>query len=157
MRELSLHILDIAENGITAGADVVPILAAVAIGLLAGALVVYAVVFIDTILKIDDPVGAIAVHLVCGIWGTLAVGLFANAPDGAGVGLLAGGGVTLLKAQCIGILAYGLTTFISAYLIFVVVKILLGLRVSKADEGKGLDISEHGMEAYGGFQIFSTS
>jgi len=127
--------------GITAGADVIAPLWAVVIGLIAGILVVFSVLFFDR-LKIDDPVGAISVHLVCGIWGTLAVGIFA---PGFGLG-----------PQIIGILAAAVLCFPSALLLFYILKLTLGLRVSEDEELMGLDIGEHGMEAYGGFQIWST-
>ena len=130
--------------GITAGADTVLVRGVVVIGLVAGGLVVLAVIFIDSKLKIDDPVGAISVHLVCGIWGTLAVGIFSTNLEH-----------TLLK-QLAGISAIGATAFASAFLIFWVLKMTLGIRVSADEETKGLDLSEHGMEAYSGFQIFTT-
>lgn len=128
--------------GITAGADVVSVGSSVIIGLIAGALVVAAVVFVDSVLKIDDPVGAISVHLVCGIWGTLAVGIFS--PDFS------------FGVQLLGVISYGIVAFISALAIFGVLKATLGIRVSEKEELQGLDVSEHGMEAYAGFQIFST-
>ena len=128
--------------GITAGADSVSVMSAVIIGLVAGVLVVLAVITIDSKLKIDDPVGAISVHLVCGMWGTLAVGIFS--PDHSVV------------TQLIGIAAYGVVTFVAALVIFSVIKAVMGLRVSAEEEQKGLDIGEHGMEAYSGFQIFVT-
>ena len=129
--------------GITASADVVdsPLYAAI-IGLVAGALVVLAVITIDSKFKIDDPVGAISVHLVCGIWGTLAVGIFSVEHS--------------IVTQLIGIVAYGVATFVAALVIFSVIKAVMGLRVSTEEELKGLDIGEHGMEAYSGFQIFVT-
>lgn len=130
--------------GITAGADSVSVLSAIIIGLVAGALVVGSVIFIDTVLKIDDPVGAISVHLVCGIWGTLAVGIFSTNPDHS------------FMTQLIGVIAYGIVAFSSAFVIFTVVKAVMGLRVPAEEELKGLDIGEHGMEAYAGFQIFTT-
>jgi Amt family ammonium transporter len=126
--------------GITAGADAVSVMDAVVIGLIAGALVVVAVVGLDRA-RIDDPVGAISVHLVCGIWGTLAVGLFA--PDKSVV------------AQLIGIGVVGAVCFPVALGIFGLLRLTVGLRVSRSDELRGLDLSEHGMEAYTGFQIFA--
>ena len=129
---------------ITAGADTVSVMSAVIIGLLAGILVVLSVVFIDSWLKIDDPVGAISVHLVCGIWGTLAVGIFSLNP------------AHTFLTQLLGVTAYGAAAFASALLIFWVLKSLLGIRVSSDEELKGLDISEHAMGAYSGFQIFTT-
>ena len=130
--------------GITAGADTVSVGAASVIGLIAGALVVLSVIFIDSKLKIDDPVGAISVHLICGIWGTLAVGIFSFNPEHT------------LVTQLIGVLAYGATTFGLTLLIFWILKMLVGLRVPRDEELKGLDIGEHGMEAYHGFQVFLT-
>ena len=116
-------------------------MSAVIIGLVAGVLVVLAVITIDSKLKLDDPVGALSVHLVCGIWGTLAVGIFS--PDHSFV------------TQLIGVAAYGVVTFASALVIFSVIKAVMGLRVSPEEEVKGLDIGEHGMEAYAGFQILT--
>ncbi len=129
--------------GITAGADSVSILSSVIIGAIAGLLVVLAVITIDKI-RIDDPVGAISVHLVCGIWGTLAVGLFSMNPEHT------------FMAQLIGVVAAGVTCFVSAFVIFLVLKLTLGIRVSSEEELRGLDIGEHGMEAYSGFQVFTT-
>ncbi len=128
--------------GITAGADVVSVMSSVIIGFIAGILVVVAVLFIDSKLQIDDPVGALSVHLVCGIWGTLAVGIFSSAHS--------------FGTQLLGVIAYGVVAFPSALIIFLVVKATMGLRVSEKQENQGLDISEHGMEAYAGFQIFTT-
>ena len=130
--------------GITAGADTVSVSSAVIIGLVAGILVVLAVITIDSRLRIDDPVGAISVHLVCGIWGTLAVGIFSTNPEHS------------FLTQLTGVAAYGVVVFILALVIFTVVKAVMGLRVSEEEEQKGLDIGEHGMEAYSGFQIFVT-
>ncbi|HPF99144.1 MAG TPA: ammonium transporter [Kiritimatiellia bacterium] len=126
--------------GITAGADVVSIPAAVIIGLSSGVLVVGAVFFFDK-LRLDDPVGALSVHLVCGVWGTLATGLF-----GAGKSFV---------VQLIGVASYGVVCFAAAFLIFLVMKLTMGIRVSEEEELRGLDIGEHGMEAYSGFQIFT--
>ena len=126
--------------GITAGADCISPMYSVVVGLIAGVLVVVAVIRLDK-MKIDDPVGAISVHLACGIWGTLAVGIFS--PD------------YQLGTQAIGVGAYALFCFVSANIIFQVVKLALGLRVSEEEEILGLDISEHDMESYAGFQIFT--
>ncbi len=128
--------------GITAGADTVSVMSAVIIGLVAGVLVVLSVITLDSKLKLDDPVGAISVHLVCGIWGTLAVGIFSMNEDHSFV------------TQLIGVAAYGAVTFIAAFAIFGVVRAIMGIRVSEDEELKGLDIGEHGMEAYPGFQNF---
>ena len=130
--------------GITAGADTVSATSSVIIGLIAGALVVLSVVFIDSKLKIDDPVGAISVHLVCGIWGTLAVGIFSLNADHS------------FLTQLTGVVSYGVVTFVCALVIFWVLKMLIGIRVSAEEELQGLDISEHAMEAYSGFQVFVT-
>ncbi len=121
--------------GITAGADSVSITGSVLIGLVAGSIVVGSVMFFDRI-KIDDPVGAISVHLVCGIWGTLAVGIFSMNPDHN------------IGAQALGVVAYGAAVFPSALLIFYVIKLTMGLRVSEEEELEGLDYGEHGMHAY---------
>ena len=128
--------------GITAGADQMSPTDAIIIGLIAGIIIVLGVALIDK-LKLDDPVGAVAVHLICGIWGTLAVGLF---------GALAGS--EQLIAQLIGIGVIGLTCIISSFALLFVVKIILGgLRVTKEEELNGLDISEHGMDAYADFSL----
>ena len=124
--------------GITAGADVVTVNAAMLIGLIAGVIVVASVIFIDRV-HIDDPVGAVSVHLVCGIWGTLAVGIFSADHS--------------FLTQAIGVLAYGAFSFPLALGIFSVLKQTVGIRVSMEEESLGLDVGEHGMEAYGGFQI----
>jgi len=127
--------------GITAGADVVSVSAAVVIGILAGFLVVLSVMFLDRV-KLDDPVGAISVHLTCGVWGTLAVGIFS--------------GEHSFFTQFIGVAAYGITCFVIAFLLFLLVRVTLGLRVDEEEELRGLDLSEHGMEAYSGFEIHNT-
>ncbi|MCB1211390.1 MAG: ammonium transporter [Verrucomicrobiales bacterium] len=126
--------------GITAGADQMAAGSSIAIGAIAGALVVVSVLFFDK-LKLDDPVGALSVHLVCGIWGTLAVGLF---------GKLAG--PAQIMSQLKGIVAYGVFTFIAAFVIFLVLKVTIGIRVSAEEESEGLDIGEHGNVAYPDFQ-----
>jgi Amt family ammonium transporter len=125
--------------GITAGADQMAMWSAILIGLIAGVLVVFSVLFFDKI-KIDDPVGAISVHLVCGIWGTLAVGIFGN---------LAGG--KQIISQLIGIGAIGVFTFIFAFVLFLIIKAVMGLRVSGEEETEGLDVGEHGNHAYPDF------
>lgn len=128
--------------GITAGADVVSVSSAIIIGLICGAVAVVSVMMFDK-LKLDDPVGATTVHLVCGILGTLFVGVFS--PDFSFV------------TQLIGVLAYGAVCFPAAFIIMLILKLTLGIRVSEEEELKGLDIGEHGMEAYSGFQIFTNS
>ncbi len=126
--------------GITAGADVVSVSASIIIGLICGAVAVLSVIGLDR-LKIDDPVGATTVHLVCGILGTLFVGVFS--PDHS------------LGVQALGVLAYGAVCFPAALIIFLILKVTVGIRVSKEEELKGLDLGEHGMEAYHGFQFFT--
>jgi Amt family ammonium transporter len=128
------------------------------IGLIAGVLVVLSVIFFDR-LKLDDPVGALSVHLVNGIFGTLAVGLFAQdkiTGAATGNGLFYGGGITLLKNQAIGVLAVGAFTFTVSLVVWFVIKKIMGLRVSREEEIQGLDIGEHGMKAYPDFQGFLT-
>ena len=127
--------------GITAGADIVSVPAAVIIGLIAGVLVVFAVLGFDR-LRLDDPVGALSVHLVCGIWGTLAVGLFSSDFS--------------FMSQLIGVLACGAACLGLASVLFMIIRTTIGLRVSEEEEMRGLDISEHGMESYSGFQVFTT-
>lgn len=147
--------------GITAPCASVSPLSAIIIGAVAGILVVSSVEFIDKVLKIDDPVGAISVHGVCGAWGTLAVGLFAQSAYGAasqagGVnGLFFGGGFGLLGVQALGVISVFIWTFLTTYVLFSVIKRFIGLRVTDEEQLKGLDIGEHGMEAYSGFQIFT--
>jgi Amt family ammonium transporter len=123
--------------GITAGADQMSLWEAIVIGLIAGVLVYIAVIFIDGVIKIDDPVGAISVHLVCGIWGTLAVGIFG-----------ASAGAEQLKAQVIGIVAIGAFTVVFCLVLGLLLKVTLGLRVPLEEEQKGLDLGEHGIHAY---------
>jgi len=121
--------------GITAGADTVGVGASVAIGAIAGVLVVGSVMFFDRI-KIDDPVGAVSVHLVCGIWGTLAVGIFSTNPEYS------------FLVQLAGVACYGVFAFTCALGIFGALKLTMGIRVSEAEELEGLDLGEHGMRAY---------
>ena len=130
--------------GITASADSVTVMSAVVIGAIAGVLVVISVLAFDKF-QLDDPVGAISVHLICGMWGTLAVGIFGSFDEGTGT----------IMDQVIGILAYGAVCFPAALLFFLAAKFTIGLRVSEKEEIGGLDIGEHGMEAYSGFQIFT--
>jgi Amt family ammonium transporter len=144
--------------GITAGCYVTDYVGAVIIGGIAGVLVVFAVGFFDAVLKVDDPVGAISVHLVNGIWGTLAVGLFANpnnfsqgGAEDAIAGLFYGGGVTQLLNQIIGIASIGGMTVALSSIFWVILDQTLKIRVTAEEEAQGLDIGEHGMEAYSGF------
>ncbi len=126
--------------GITAGADQMSGLDAVLIGIIAGVLVYISVLFFDR-LKIDDPVGAISVHLVCGIFGTLAVGLFG-----------ASRGLAQFSSQVIGVVAIGLFTVVFAAVVFGALKATMGIRVSEEEEIEGLDLGEHEMSAYPDFQ-----
>ena len=141
---------------ITAGCASVSPLSAVIMGAIAGVVVVLSIEFIDKVLHVDDPVGAVSVHGTCGALGTLLVGLFAQPEFGGSAGLLFGGGFGLLKAQLIGVIAVFAWVTITSGILFAVTKAVVGLRVSKEEELRGLDIGEHGMEAYAGFQIFST-
>ncbi|MDR3344768.1 MAG: ammonium transporter [Oscillospiraceae bacterium] len=145
--------------GITAGCSTVDAGGAAIIGLVAGVLVVVAAEFIDKYLHIDDPVGAVAVHGVNGIWGTLAVGLFAapgayvkGGADGDLVGLFYGGGGKLLGIQTTGVLAIAAWTAITMTIVFFLIKKINGLRASAKEEVEGLDLHEHGLpSSYGGF------
>ena len=130
---------------ITAPCAFVGTLSSVIIGTLAGVLVVGAVIFFDKV-RLDDPVGALSVHLVNGVFGTLAVGLFAT--DG---GLFSGGGLALTLTQLKGIVAVGAFTTASTALVWYLLKATIGIRVSPEEEREGLDTGEHGMEAYPGF------
>lgn len=138
---------------ITAPCADVDALGSAIIGLVAGILVVVAVEFIDIKLKVDDPVGAVAVHGVNGLWGSLAVGLFAtgNGQDGI-TGLFYGGGFTQLGIQVLGVLAVAAWTIVTMTIFFKLIKATIGLRASKEEEMKGLDITEHGLiSAYADF------
>jgi len=143
---------------ITAPCAFVSVGSAAIIGLIAGVLVVLAVFMFDKF-KIDDPVGALSVHLVNGIFGTIAVGLFAeNGITGAetGNGLLMGGGFTLLFAQIAAVLAVGAFVFTISLIVWFVLKKTMGIRVSVKEEISGLDIGEHGIKCYPEFQSFLT-
>jgi Amt family ammonium transporter len=127
--------------GITAGADVMSVTDSIVIGFIAGALIVLGVALVDKI-KLDDPVGAIAVHLINGVWGTLAVGIFGD---------LAGWGQ--FGTQLIGVAAVGAFCLISSFGIIYTLKKTVGIRVSSEEEQEGLDIHEHGMDAYPDFRL----
>ena len=146
--------------GITAPCATVTPVGSIVIGAVAGALVVLSVLFIDRVLKVDDPVGAISVHGVCGLWGTLACGLFnAEAVIGtaeASTGLLYGGGANQIISQAIGAGTAFVWAFGTGLAMFGAIRATIGLRVSEEEELRGLDIGEHGMEAYSGFQVFTT-
>jgi Amt family ammonium transporter len=141
---------------ITAPCAFVGVKSSAIIGVIAGVLVVFAVSFFDK-LKLDDPVGALSVHLVNGVFGTIAVGLFAQdkiTGTATGNGLLFGGGFKLLGTQLLGVISVGLYTFVVAFILWSVIKAIWGIRVSREEELRGLDLGEHGMEAYAGFEIF---
>ena len=153
---------------ITAPCDVTDAAGSIVIGIVAGLLVVFGVWFLDNVLHIDDPVGAVAVHCLNGIWGTLAVGLFAtsSAPgyaiaDSAGnvmTGLFYGGGFKLLGIQCIGMLATAAWTAVTITITFLIIKAIFGLRVTEEEELTGLDSTEHGLaSAYSGFSIMDVT
>jgi Amt family ammonium transporter len=140
---------------ITAPCAYVSVNSSLVIGGAAGVIVVLAVLAFDK-LKIDDPVGALAVHLANGVFGTISVGLFAQdkiTGVATGNGLLMGGGTTLLMAQLIGSVSVIAFTFVVSLVAWAVIKAAFGLRVSQSEEIEGLDFGEHGMEAYAGFQL----
>ena len=139
---------------ITAPCDCVTPAGAFFIGLIAGFLVVLAVEFFDNIAKIDDPVGAVSVHMVNGIWGTLAVGLFSNGGDGVGTGLFYGGGFRQIGIQALGIVSVAAYVLAVMFITFKIIDKTVGLRVPAQVELDGLDIREHGLaSAYSGFAI----
>ncbi len=142
--------------GITAPCAVVGPGGALVIGLVAGVLVVLGIDWLNR-LRIDDPIGAVPVHALCGIWGTIAVGLFGQAALGApSDGLFFGGGFGQLGIQCLGVVACLGFTGIAMWVVFKLIDLTIGLRVPHETELRGLDIDEHGMESYAGFQIFIT-
>lgn len=132
---------------ITAGCANLNIEGAMLVGFLAGITVVLSVIFFDAI-RVDDPVGAISVHGVCGALGTLAVGLLADPAHGSATGLFYGGGFTLLGVQALGVGLGFLWSFGAGLLLFFLIKITMGLRVTTEEEIEGLDLLEHGNEAY---------
>ena len=127
---------------ITAGCDVIQPGMAALTGLIGGFLVVGSVVFFDK-LKIDDPVGAVSVHGVCGAWGTLAVGIFSSAAGGA-----------QFVTQLIGVVAGFVWAFGTSFVMFSVIKAIMGMRVSEEEEREGLDLTEHGVSGYVGVSVF---
>jgi Amt family ammonium transporter len=127
--------------GITANADIVSAGGSILIGLIAGVIVFFSVLFFDKI-KIDDPVGAISVHGVCGVWGILACALFDTTDSGFSIG-----------GQLIGVFAVGAAAFIFSFVVFFILKMVMGVRVSEEEEFEGLDLGEHGQEAYPNFTI----
>ncbi|MDR3357809.1 MAG: ammonium transporter [Desulfovibrio sp.] len=141
--------------GITAGCFEVSPAGAIIIGFCAGVLVVISILFIDQVLKVDDPVGAVSVHGVCGAFGTVMVGLFAAPGYGERSGLLYGGGSELLFTQIVGVLAVFAWSFGMGFVVFRLLNGVLRLRPLPDAENGGLDLEEHGSKAYSGFQIFS--
>jgi Amt family ammonium transporter len=150
---------------VTAGCAYVSVPSALAIGAVAGSAVVPVVLLFDR-LRLDDPVGALSVHLASGVLGTLAVGVFTDKGLAAAIGtdspalrdgLTLGGGFAQLGSQAIGVAAVAAFTFAGALAVWLVLKLLIGLRVSREEEVRGLDIGEHGMEAYAGFQTFTNT
>ena len=139
---------------ITAGCDCVSPFGAFVIGVAAGVLVVLSVEFFDSVVKIDDPVGAVSVHMVNGIWGTLAVGLFSTGEDGVMKGLFYGGGAKLLGVQALGIFAIDAYVLLTMFIVFKLIDRAIGLRVPAQVEIDGLDSHEHGLaSAYSGFAV----
>ncbi|MDP4849436.1 MAG: ammonium transporter [Verrucomicrobiales bacterium] len=126
--------------GITANADIVSATGAMIIGLIAGIIVVFSVLFFDKI-RIDDPVGAISVHGVCGVWGILAAAIFEVVGEGAEKQFFLGG-------QLMGVLAVALAAFVFSFVVFLILKVTIGIRVSEEEEHEGLDVAEHGAPAY---------
>ena len=142
--------------GITAPCAAVGPGSAIVIGAVAGVLVVYGITWLNRI-QVDDPVGAIPVHGLCGVWGTLAVGIFGQATLGAPTdGLVYGGGFGQLGTQSLGLAACLGFTAVAMAIVFKAIDAVIGLRVSRETELRGLDLDEHGVESYGGFQIFTT-
>ena len=143
---------------ITASCAFVSISSSLIIGLIAGFLVVVSVLFFDKV-KIDDPVGATSVHLVCGVFGTLCVGLFAQAeftPNTTGNGLFFGGGAGLLMSQLAGVVGVGAFVFVISLIFWKIIAATIGVRVSAEEEIEGLDIGEHGNIAYPDFVTVTT-
>jgi len=133
---------------ITAGCAAVSMVGSIFIGIIAGFVIVFGIEFIDKVLKIDDPVGAIGVHGLCGATGTLLVGVFAT--EG---GLLYGGGFAQLGVQALGVVTVAVWVLVTTFILFSILKATVGLRVSAEHEETGLDINEHGSEAYADFQV----
>lgn len=142
--------------GITAGCDMLDAFGAVIVGVVSGLLVVFGVWFCDYVAHVDDPVGAVAVHCLNGVWGTLAVGLFATdtVPENTVNGLFYGGGFTQLSLQCLGIVSVLAWTAVTMFIVFKLIDKTIGLRVTEEEEIVGLDAKEHGLaSAYAGFSI----
>ncbi|TYQ16497.1 UNVERIFIED_CONTAM: ammonium transporter [Acetivibrio alkalicellulosi] len=135
---------------ITAGCEEVSLIGAIIIGLIAGFVIVFGVEFVEKVLKVDDPVGAVTVHGLCGALGTIMVGVFST--DG---GLLYGGGLSQLGIQAVGVVAVAAWTLTTSFILFKTIKATIGLRVSKEEEETGLDLGEHGTQAYADFHMKS--
>ena len=145
---------------ITAPCDITDCAGSAIIGIVSGLLVVFGVWFLDNVIHVDDPVGAVAVHFCNGLWGTIAVGLFAtpDAPESAYTGLFYGGGFKLLGIQLLGIAAILAWTAVTMTITFLIIKATIGLRVTEEEEIEGLDIKEHGLpSAYAGFAIMDAN
>ncbi len=145
---------------ITAPCDVTDCAGSAIIGIVSGLLVVFGVWFLDNVIHVDDPVGAVAVHFCNGLWGTIAVGLFAtpDAPESAYTGLFYGGGFKLLGIQLLGVAAILAWTAVTMTITFLIIKATIGLRVTEEEEIEGLDIKEHGLpSAYAGFAIMDAN
>ncbi len=145
---------------VTAGCDMVDCFGSAMIGIVAGLLVVLGVWFCDNVIHVDDPVGAVAVHCLNGVWGTIAVGLFAttSAPDCEVNGLFYGGGFTQLGLQLLGFLAVAAWTVVTMVIVFKCIDMIFGLRVTEEEEISGLDATEHGLaSAYSGFSLMDVS
>ena len=141
--------------GITAGCDTMDAMGAFFVGVVSGLLVCFGVWFCDYVIRVDDPVGAVAVHFCNGLWGTIAVGLFAttSAPSCEINGLFYGGGVHQLLLQLTGVGSVLLWTGVTMFIVFKLIDKIFGLRVTDQEQLDGLDIHEHGMNAYYGFRI----
>ena len=141
--------------GITAGCAVVDFYGALIIGILSGFVVLFGIEFIEKKLKIDDPVGAISVHGLCGALGTIAIGLFATGvrDDLSSAGLFYGGGFSQLGIQMLGVVAVALWSIGAAIILFIIIKKTVGLRVTEAEELEGLDLGEHNIQSYSDFVI----
>ena len=139
---------------ITAGCHIISLYGSLIVGAISGVLVVFGCEFLDKKLHIDDPVGAVGVHCLNGVWGTIAVGLFAchtvASPDGS-LGLFYGGGFTQLGIQVLGVVAVAAWVCVTSFIMFKVIKHTIGLRASEQEELQGLDLGEHGSECYPDF------
>ena len=145
---------------ITAPCDITDCAGSAIIGIVSGLLVVFGVWFLDNVIHVDDPVGAVAVHFCNGLWGTIAVGLFAtpDAPESAYTGLFYGSGFKLLGIQLLGVAAILAWTAVTMTITFLIIKATIGLRVTEEEEIEGLDIKEHGLpSAYAGFAIMDAN